>query len=317
MSFDAAQHRAHLKDFPEYITAGNLKNNYMWQTQKYGRLLMQKSTRQPLNIIMVGCVEAYRFNCGPAGTCFKLDVAGLEKSKQQFHLGKPAEELFAEDFMRAVTVLEKLQTATAKTKEKKNLIVKEYDETMVRFMHRLFKKREKPILQPKKFGTYLEDLENPSELEQQEDCEMVDEETDLWPVPPHLAKELERIKYNFITNPLPIYKDEEFVGPAAVEKCMSEALVEVTFNLEHYAIFKQNEPVHDTFDADILQVNILKDGDDTPLSAFKLHDVHEGPVKLQKKRSLVMSAEEPAAKKTKKNDDGNATTSQKGKQKEV
>lgn len=146
MSFNAAQHRAHLKDFPEYIAAGNLKNDYMWQTQKYGRLLMQKSTRQPLNIIMVGRVEAYRFNCGPAGTCFKLDVAGLEKSKQQFHLGKPGEEPFAEDFMRAVTVLEKLQTATAKTKEKKNLIVKEYDETMVRFMHRLFNKRVRPCI---------------------------------------------------------------------------------------------------------------------------------------------------------------------------
>lgn len=146
---------------------------------------------------------------------------------------------------------------------------------------------------------------------------MVDEETDLWPVPPHLAKELDRIKYNFIANPLPIYKDEEFVGPAAVEKCLSGALVEVTFNLEHYAIFKQNEAAHDTFDADILQINILKDGDDTPLSAFKLHNVHEGPVKLEKRRTQVTSTEEPAAKKTKTNDDGNATASQKGKQKEV
>ncbi|KAG2739403.1 hypothetical protein P692DRAFT_20664131, partial [Suillus brevipes Sb2] len=86
-------------------------------------------------------VDAYRYNCGPAGTCFKLDVAGLEKSKQQFHLGKPLDEPFAGDFNRAIAVLEKFQSATAKTSDKKNLIAHQYDETMVRFMHRLFNKR--------------------------------------------------------------------------------------------------------------------------------------------------------------------------------
>jgi hypothetical protein len=141
MVFDAVQHRAQLQEFPEYIASGNLQNDYMWQTQKYGRLLMQKSTRQPLNIVMVGRVDAYRFNCGPSGTCFKLDVAGLEKSKQQFHLSKPVAEPFAGDFNRAIALLDKLQSATAKTKDRKNLLVKEYDETMVRFMHRLFSKR--------------------------------------------------------------------------------------------------------------------------------------------------------------------------------
>lgn len=141
MVFDAVQHRAQLQEFPEYIASGNLQNDYVWQTQKYGRLLMQKSTRQPLNIVMVGRVDAYHFNCGPSGTCFKLDVAGLEKSKQQFYLGKPVSEPFAADFNCALALLEKFQSATAKTKGGKSLLVKEYDETMVRFMHRLFSKR--------------------------------------------------------------------------------------------------------------------------------------------------------------------------------
>jgi hypothetical protein len=71
---------------------------------------------------------------------FQTGHCQFEKSKQQFHLGKPVEEPFAEDFNRTISFLEKFQSATAKTKDRKNLLVKQYDETMVRFMHHLFTK---------------------------------------------------------------------------------------------------------------------------------------------------------------------------------
>lgn len=320
MIFNPIEHRAQLQNFPEYIATGKVLNDYIWKTQKYGRLLLQKSSSQPLNMVVVGRVDAYRFNCGPAGTCFKLDVAGLEKSKQQFHLGKPSDEPFAGDFNRAIAVLEKFQSATAKSSDKKNLIVNQYDETMVRFMHRLFNKRvmlisasfairifilslhqEKPIPRPQGLQSALDDIENPSQgkLVLEEEQGHIDTETDLWPVPPHLADELDRIKYNFTVNPLPVYKDDEFISPSDVETCLDGALVEVTFNLEHYAIFKHNEIPHDTFDADVLQINILKDADKTPLSAFKLHNVHDGPIRLHKRGAETSAVEEPAAKKTK------------------
>jgi hypothetical protein len=136
-------------------------------------------------------------------------------------------------------------------------------------------------------------------------------------VPPHLVKELDRVKYDYTVNPLPVYKDEQFVLAAAVETCLNGALVEVTFNLEHYAIFKQNEIPHDTFDADVLQINILKDTEVIPLSSFKLHDVHEGPMKLQKRIVQLSSAEEPVTKKMKKSDNDNVSSMSKGKQKQV
>jgi hypothetical protein len=141
MVFNTVEHRTQLQDFPSYIASGNVYNDYMWQSQKYGHLLMQKSTRQPPNIVMVGHVDVYHFNCGPLGTCFKLDVARLEKLKQQFHLGKPQDEPFAEDFSCAITVLEKFQSTTVKTKDRNSLVVKQYGEMMVRMMHCLFTKR--------------------------------------------------------------------------------------------------------------------------------------------------------------------------------
>jgi hypothetical protein len=145
----------------------------------------------------------------------------------------------------------------------------------------------------------------------------VDAETNLWPVPPHLTQELDRIKYDFTVNPLPVYKNEQFVPAAALETCLHGALVEVTFNLEHYAIFKQNETPHDSFDADILQINILEDGEETPLSLFKLHDVHKGPIKLQKRGFQLSSAEEPVAKKVKKGDSDKVASTSKSKEKQV
>lgn len=147
----------------------------------------------------------------------------------------------------------------------------------------------------------------------------MDAETNLWPVPPHLAKELDRIKFDFAVNPLPVYKNEKFMPAATLKTCLKGALVEVTFNLEHYAIFKQNETPHDSFDADVLQITILEDGEETPLSLFKLHDVHEGPIKLQKRVLQLSVAEEPVSKKVKKGDSDKVAleSNLKGKQKQV
>jgi hypothetical protein len=133
----------------------------------------------------------------------------------------------------------------------------------------------------------------------------------------HLANELDRIKYNFMVNPLPVYKDDEFISPSDIEARLDGALVEVTFNLEHYAIFKHNEIPHDTFDADVLQINILKDADKTPLSAFKLHNVHDGPIRLHKRGAETSAVEEPAAKKTKEKESEQSRVAHKGKQRQV
>jgi hypothetical protein len=68
---------------------------------------------------------------------------------------------------------------------------------------------------------------------------------------------------------------------------------------------------------DVLQINILKGTEQTPLNSFRLHDVHDGPIKLQKRMVQWSSAEELAMKKMHKGESDKEASTSKGKQKQV
>ena len=64
----------------------------------------------------------------------------------------------------------------------------------------------------------------------------MDEETEHWPVPPRLKEELNKIKFEYYAVPLAVYADDNFIEPTLVNNTIRGALVELHFELHHFAI---------------------------------------------------------------------------------
>ena len=114
--------------------------------------------------------------------------------------------------------------------------------------------------------------------EQGEVAEAVDDETEHWPVPPRLREELNKIKFEYRAVPLPVYVNEFFVEPAHVNNCIKGALVELHFELHHFAIRKK---MQDSFNATIEQIVVLRHRDERPATAYKRKNPREGPVQVK------------------------------------
>jgi hypothetical protein len=88
----------------------------------------------------------------------------------------------------------------------------------------------------------------------------VDDETDNWPVPDNVQKDLCKIKRTHCVQPLRAYLDNRFVEPNDVNGLLANALVEVHFSLKHYRIQREGDKGFDSFTANIEQINVLKRG---------------------------------------------------------
>jgi hypothetical protein len=120
--------------------------------------------------------------------------------------------------------------------------------------------------------------------------EALDDRTEHWPIKASLQDALNRIKYQFKAVPLPVYVDDRFIKPVDVYEVLKGALVEVQFELHHYRIQKKK---FDSFNATVQQVLVLKPGVARPATAFKRHNVEEGPVR---RKRLIARADENGAK---------------------
>ncbi len=99
--------------------------------------------------------------------------------------------------------------------------------------------------------------------------EVVDEETESWPVPPELRTDLDALKFEFQVAPLHVFKSGEFVEPQAVNGMLENALVDIHFALRHYFFREKKE---DSFNASIEQITILQLGTPLPMSPYKRKD---------------------------------------------
>ena len=99
-----------------------------------------------------------------------------------------------------------------------------------------------------------------------------------WPIPPHLCEELNKIKFEYRTVPLPVYINEFFVKLAHVNNCIKGALVGLHFKLHHFAIQKK---MQDSFNATIEQIVILHHRDKCPATAYKRKNPHKGLVQVK------------------------------------
>ena len=94
----------------------------------------------------------------------------------------------------------------------------------------------------------------------------MDEETECWPVPPPLRGELNGIKFEYHVVPLPIYVNENFIEPVNVNSAIKGILVELHFELHHFAFQKAGQ---DSFNATIKQIIVLHPGEACHMTAYK------------------------------------------------
>ena len=91
-----------------------------------------------------------------------------------------------------------------------------------------------------------------------------------------LRPDLDKVKFSYQACPLPVYVGDHFIKPQDVQGVLQGALVEVSFELQHFCIKKKNE---DSFNASVQQVVILQPGEACPTNAFKRCNVFDGPVR--------------------------------------
>ena len=111
----------------------------------------------------------------------------------------------------------------------------------------------------------------------------MDEETARWPVPPRLRENLNRIKFEYRAVPLSVYVNGRFVEPADVNTAIKGALVELHFELHHFAIRRAG---HDSFNATIEQIVVLRPGEPRPTTAYKRKNPRDAPIDVKATISL-------------------------------
>lgn len=144
--------------------------------------------------------------------------------------------------------------------------------------------------------------------QQDEEGEVIDEETANWPMPPgrDFAAALNEIKSLYRAVPLRVYKDSEFVEPQDVVNVLRDATIEIQFSLHHIHLASQH-PARDSFRANIEQIVVLKAGK-IHNAAFRTSDPRAGPIKPASAMTMkrVLPVEEGSsgsrAKKTKKDE---------------
>lgn len=104
----------------------------------------------------------------------------------------------------------------------------------------------------------------------------MDEVTEHWPVKQSFKSELHDIKFAYQAIPLPVYVGDRLIKTHDVPAMLSDALVEVSFELRHFCIKKKNE---DSFNASVQQIVILQPGKTRPANAFKRRNVFDSPLR--------------------------------------
>ena len=125
-------------------------------------------------------------------------------------------------------------------------------------------------------------------LDEAEGVDIVDAETENWPVSSNLREELDMIKYEYCAQPLRVYRgDDTFVETRDVNETIRGALVELHFELHHSCNFTRDQ---DSFNGSIEQIMVLQPGEPRPTSPYKRRNVRDGPIRLNPTLALMMEA---------------------------
>ncbi|KAF8256856.1 hypothetical protein EI94DRAFT_169247 [Lactarius quietus] len=267
--------------------------------------------------VVIGRVLEHRLCCGPNGNYLNLDseFITLATAKFQLQLGRPIGTVFAIDYDKVLENAAKIQAQVASTQDRRNFIIPDGASWNLRFARKVFQKRDHIITEPDKVylddhtDLHMKDKSNPANLaeksgecstaqgkenedhiatspeptvpinkEEGEVAEAVDDETEHWPVPPRLREELNKIKFEYRAVPLAVYVNDTFIEPANVNNAIKGALVELHFELHHFAIRKKAQ---DSFNATIEQIIVLRPGEACPVTAYKRKNPRDGPIRVK------------------------------------
>ncbi|KAG1774802.1 hypothetical protein EV702DRAFT_1199899 [Suillus placidus] len=163
-----------------------------------------------------------------------------------FHLTRPADHELAVDYDAGIATLEALQKRVERSGICKNMIIEDVTGKMIRLVKNVFVKQEK-VVPDSPHGMSVEDAPR------------MDNETRDWPIPENFAIELDKIKYGYEAEPLPLYHDGHLVEPSHANDVINGAMVEVHFGILHWHIGN-----FDSFQANVEKNRDLEAGFRTP-----------------------------------------------------
>ena len=116
-----------------------------------------------------------------------------------------------------------------------------------------------------------------------------DETTANWPVTEDMREDLNQLMATHAAQPLPVFKDDLYVRPAAVNSTLKDSLVEVHFAIKHYRIQKRDSKPIDSFTGLVEQVIILKSGEPRAQNSYKRKNLLDGPYRPKPFKDLKSS----------------------------
>ena len=275
MEHNLVSYRSNLLLSPLYTASPGFLPSLGWHSEKTGHALVIKKTGENAVASVVGRVQERRLDCGPIGNFQKGRYGGLQTAKFHLLLGKPTGTPFADDFEKALTTFNKIQTDIASTQNRVNFLVVDGHDKHLRFTRNVFDKREDDVNGQCAFLRRAPSLSF-CETDNVSDSG-IDSETENWPVPSDLRADLDDIKKTYRAVPLPVFAKDMFIEITDVNDTVKGVLVEVHFEFHHYCIKSKNQ---DSFNATIQQIIVLQPGAPRPTTAYKCKNVRDGPVRL-------------------------------------
>ncbi|KAN0130933.1 hypothetical protein V8E53_011311 [Lactarius tabidus] len=254
MQHNLSRYRDQLLTVDCHGASKTFTSSVSWLPQRTGNILVDLKTNQNAVISVVGCVLDNRLDCSSLGNHGKRPPAKFPTAKFHLLLGKPTKTIFADDFDIMMKNLENIQDNIGSTKNHQNLVVCERGDHALRFTRSVFETRQPPI---------------PG---------VVDKATEQWPVPLELRDTMDKIRHTHRAVPLRVFLNEKLIDVDHVMDVLVGALIEMHFELRHYAIQGSTPPL-DSFNANIEQIMVLQPGEARPPTAYKQSTEDDGPIR--------------------------------------
>ncbi|KAN0141070.1 hypothetical protein V8E53_000826, partial [Lactarius tabidus] len=272
MQHNLSRYRDQLLTVDCHGASKTFTSSVSWLPQRTGNILVDSKTNQNAVISVVGRVLDNRLDCSSLGNHGKRPPAKFPTAKFHLLLGKPTKTIFADDFDITMKNLENIQDNIGSTKNHQNLVVCERGDHALRFTRSVFETRQPPIP-----GTSLTNFV-PIFTSRSPPLGVVDKATEQWPVPLELRDTMDKIRHTHRAVPLRVFLNEKLIDVDHVMDVLVGALIEMHFELRHYAIQGSTPPL-DSFNANIEQIMVLQPGEARPPTAYKRSTEDDGPIR--------------------------------------
>jgi hypothetical protein len=132
------------------VNASTFLSNFSWGQDRSADVLVDRHTADPAVVIVVGKVVHDWIYCGTTGNYSANNKYGLLKSaKYQFTIGRPDQDIFANEFDIAFKTFVKVQSGIAATQDRQHFLIGENSKVNnIRFTAPVFEERPTVSLYP-------------------------------------------------------------------------------------------------------------------------------------------------------------------------